>query len=72
MWKSKQLAYFYFLKYYSFLQAEKDCTRGIQLQPNNVKALWRRGVALVELGRIEEARNGTNVNIYKKKKCVCF
>ncbi|CAO3609230.1 unnamed protein product [Mucor hiemalis] len=45
-----------FLKTNSFLEAEKDCTRGIQLQPKNVKALWRRGIALRELGRINEAR----------------
>ncbi|CEP12726.1 hypothetical protein [Parasitella parasitica] len=30
--------------------------RGLQLQPRNVKALWRRGIALRELGRINEAR----------------
>lgn len=44
------------LKTNSFLEAEKDCTRGIQLQPKNVKALWRRGIALRELGRVIEAR----------------
>jgi Flp pilus assembly protein TadD len=41
-----------------FLEAEKDCTRGIELQPKNVKALWRRGIALRELGRISEAKRG--------------
>lgn len=40
------------------MEAEKDCSRGIQLQPKNVKALWRRGIALRELGRINEARKG--------------
>ncbi|GAA5816870.1 hypothetical protein MFLAVUS_010404 [Mucor flavus] len=45
-----------YLKINRFLEAEKDCTRGIQLQPKNVKALWRRGIALRELGRINEAR----------------
>ncbi|KAI8082578.1 uncharacterized protein B0P05DRAFT_537577 [Gilbertella persicaria] len=45
-----------YLKINSFLEAEKDCTRGLELQPKNVKALWRRGIALRELGRIEEAR----------------
>lgn len=47
--------------YHRFLEAEKDCTRGIQLQPKNVKALWRRGIALRELGRINEARRGTHI-----------
>lgn len=42
----------------SFLEAEKDCSRGLQLQPKNVKALWRRGIALRELGRMNEARKG--------------
>lgn len=45
-----------YLKTNRFLEAEKDCSRGIQLQPKNVKALWRRGIALRELGRINEAR----------------
>ncbi|GAN10168.1 RNA polymerase II-associated protein 3-like isoform X2 [Mucor ambiguus] len=44
------------LKTNSFLEAEKDCSRGLQLQPKNVKALWRRGIALRELGRMNEAR----------------
>lgn len=46
---------------FSFLEAEKDCTRGIQLQPKNVKALWRRGIALRELGRVNEARRGNEM-----------
>ncbi|KAF1799859.1 hypothetical protein FB192DRAFT_1388881 [Mucor lusitanicus] len=45
-----------YLKVNSFLEAEKDCSRGLQLQPKNVKALWRRGIALRELGRMNEAR----------------
>ncbi|CAO3650140.1 unnamed protein product [Mucor fragilis] len=45
-----------YLKTNSFLEAEKDCSRGLQLQPKNVKALWRRGIALRELGRMNEAR----------------
>ncbi|KAL7335862.1 hypothetical protein PS15p_201278 [Mucor circinelloides] len=45
-----------YLKTNSFLEAEKDCSRGLQLQPKNVKALWRRGIALRELGRHNEAR----------------
>ncbi|KAI9487597.1 MAG: hypothetical protein EXX96DRAFT_647232 [Benjaminiella poitrasii] len=45
-----------YLKVDNFLGAEKDCTRGIKLQPNNVKAYWRRGIALKGLGRINEAR----------------
>jgi Flp pilus assembly protein TadD len=48
------------IEIYRFLEAEKDCTRGLQLQPKNVKALWRRGIALRELGRINEARKGKN------------
>ncbi|KAL9542172.1 hypothetical protein MBANPS3_008747 [Mucor bainieri] len=45
-----------YLKTNSFLEAEKDCSRGLELQPKNVKALWRRGIALRELGRMNEAR----------------
>jgi Flp pilus assembly protein TadD len=45
------------------LEAEKDCSRGIQLQPKNVKALWRRGIALRELGRINEARKGNILDV---------
>ncbi|KAI9033862.1 hypothetical protein CLU79DRAFT_725900 [Phycomyces nitens] len=45
-----------YLKLNNYLEAERDCTRGLQLQPRNVKALWRRGTALRELGRLEEAR----------------
>ncbi|KAL0077072.1 hypothetical protein F4703DRAFT_1882038 [Phycomyces blakesleeanus] len=45
-----------YLKLKNYLEAEKDCSRGLQLQPCNVKALWRRGTALRELGRFEEAR----------------
>jgi hypothetical protein len=47
-----------FISLSSYLEAEKDCTQGICLQPKNVKALWRRGIARRELGRINEARKG--------------
>lgn len=41
-----------------YLEAEQDCTRGLNLHPTNVKALWRRGIARRALGRVTEARNG--------------
>ncbi|KAI8079809.1 uncharacterized protein BX664DRAFT_341510 [Halteromyces radiatus] len=44
------------LKLNNFLQAEHDCTKCLALQPNHVKALWRRGIALRSLGRSKEAR----------------
>lgn len=46
------------LKVKNFVDAEKDCNSGLELQPDNVKALWRRGIAKRELGRTEEARQG--------------
>ncbi|KAG0177103.1 hypothetical protein DFQ29_005239 [Apophysomyces sp. BC1021] len=49
------------LKLNKFLEVERDCTQGLQLQPQNVKALWRRGIALRELGRTEEARTDFKV-----------
>ncbi|KAF7720933.1 hypothetical protein EC973_005757 [Apophysomyces ossiformis] len=45
-----------YLKLNKFVEVERDCTQGLQLEPQNVKALWRRGIALRELGRPEEAR----------------
>lgn len=47
-----------YIKVKNFVDAEKDCSSGLDLQPNNVKALWRRGMARRELGRTEEARQG--------------
>ncbi|KAI9300982.1 hypothetical protein BJ944DRAFT_272160 [Cunninghamella echinulata] len=44
------------IKLNRFLAAEKDCTKCISLQPNHVKALWRRGIARSGLGRPDEAR----------------
>ncbi|CAO3625482.1 unnamed protein product [Cunninghamella echinulata] len=44
------------IKLNRFLAAEKDCTKCISLQPNHVKALWRRGIARSGLGRPNEAR----------------
>ncbi|KAI8342255.1 hypothetical protein BC941DRAFT_412269 [Chlamydoabsidia padenii] len=44
------------LKLKNYLQVEQDCTKCLGLQPNHVKALWRRGMALQALGRSKEAR----------------
>ncbi|CAO3609831.1 unnamed protein product [Cunninghamella blakesleeana] len=44
------------IKLNRFLQAEKDCSNCLLLQPNHVKALWRRGIARNSLGRPNEAR----------------
>ncbi|KAI9276936.1 hypothetical protein BDA99DRAFT_532027 [Phascolomyces articulosus] len=45
-----------YLKISKFLEAEQDCTNALKLHPKNLKAVWRRGVARRELGRIEDSR----------------
>ncbi|KAI8139949.1 hypothetical protein BJV82DRAFT_672047 [Fennellomyces sp. T-0311] len=45
-----------YLKLSKYAEAADDCTRALELQPMNIKALWRRGMARRELGRLEEAR----------------
>ncbi|CAG8595797.1 1298_t:CDS:2 [Ambispora gerdemannii] len=37
-------------------KAENDCTTGLQLHPDNVKALWRRGIARREQDKLKEAK----------------
>nr|KAJ3416570.1 RNA polymerase II-associated protein 3 [Polyrhizophydium stewartii] len=49
---NRALAY---LKMKRWTEAESDCTHGLSMQPKNVKALWRRGIARRELGKLEEA-----------------
>lgn len=38
------------------MEAVSDCNRAIELDPNYVKAYYRRGLALKELNDIAEAR----------------
>jgi len=45
--------------------AECDCTIGLMLHPDNIKALWRRGIARRELGKLNEAKEGNISYIYK-------
>jgi len=35
------------------------------LHPDNIKALWRRGIARRELGKLNEAKEGNISYIYK-------
>ncbi|GAB5355738.1 hypothetical protein AAMO2058_000231300 [Amorphochlora amoebiformis] len=44
-----------FLRQGHYVQALEDATRAVALQPTNVKALYRRGVAQMRLERWEEA-----------------
>jgi tetratricopeptide (TPR) repeat protein len=44
------------LKLQKWEDAELDCTVGLKLHPDNSKALWRRGIARRELGKLEEAK----------------
>ncbi|RHZ47464.1 hypothetical protein Glove_579g16 [Diversispora epigaea] len=44
------------LKLKNWVEAEIDCTRGLILHPDNPKALWRRGIARREIGKLEEAK----------------
>lgn len=39
-----------------FAEAERDSSSGLLLQPNHVKALYRRGIARKQLGKLTEAR----------------
>ncbi|RIA98520.1 hypothetical protein C1645_95935 [Glomus cerebriforme] len=45
-----------YLKLKNWENAEIDCTSGLILHPDNPKALWRRGIARRELGKLEEAK----------------
>ncbi|CAG8574620.1 15121_t:CDS:10 [Acaulospora morrowiae] len=47
-----------YLKLKKWIEAENDCTRGLLLHPDNVKALWRRGIARREMGKLGEAKKG--------------
>jgi hypothetical protein len=38
--------------------AERDCNTVLNLSPNNVKALFRRGQARVGMGKLLEAQKG--------------
>ena len=38
--------------------AERDCTRVLELSPNNVKALFRRSQAKIGMGNLTEAHKG--------------
>ncbi|CAG8434531.1 5341_t:CDS:2 [Diversispora eburnea] len=49
------------LKLKNWVEAEIDCTQGLILHPNNPKALWRRGIARRETGKLEESKKGSDV-----------
>ncbi|KAJ1677849.1 hypothetical protein EV182_005313, partial [Spiromyces aspiralis] len=35
-------------------EAIRDCSRGLELDPANIKALWRRGVARIRIGQWDQ------------------
>ncbi|KAJ2610521.1 Serine/threonine-protein phosphatase 5 [Coemansia sp. RSA 1365] len=45
------------LKLERFAEAVDSCSRGLVVEPNNVKALWRRGTANFGLGNLHEAKH---------------
>ncbi|CAG8681404.1 14430_t:CDS:2, partial [Cetraspora pellucida] len=45
-----------YLKLQKWVEAEDDCTTGLLLHPDNTKALWRRGIARRELGKLQDAK----------------
>jgi len=42
----------------SFKEAEQDCTKALELERNNLKAVWRRATARKELGLLDQAYEG--------------
>lgn len=44
------------LQNYSYDCAVENCTRALEIDPNNIKALYRRGTALVQLQEYERAK----------------
>ncbi|KIY66296.1 TPR-like protein, partial [Cylindrobasidium torrendii FP15055 ss-10] len=47
-----------YLKLSKYDDADRDCTRVLELKPNNAKALFRRGQARHATGRLHEADEG--------------
>ncbi|CAM0135120.1 Palmitoyl-protein thioesterase 1 [Umbelopsis sp. WA50703] len=45
-----------YLKLEKYAEAERDSSSGLSLQPNHVKALYRRGIARRQLDKLAEAR----------------
>ncbi|KAI8821101.1 uncharacterized protein EV422DRAFT_567428 [Fimicolochytrium jonesii] len=45
-----------YLKLNRFAEAEADCSQGLNSDPKNVKALWRRGIARRELKKLNLAK----------------
>lgn len=46
-----------YLKLFKYEDADRDCTKVLQLDAKNVKALWRRAQARREIGRLEDAED---------------
>ena len=44
------------MKLECFQEAERDCTFSLNIDPKNVKALWRRGISKRELGKFKESK----------------
>jgi hypothetical protein len=47
-----------FLKLQKWKEAEDDCHQCIELEPKNIKAFYRRGIAKREQGLLKEALSG--------------
>ncbi len=49
-----------YLKLGKFVEAERDCSQALEIDPSNVKALLRRGTARAYLARFREALDDFN------------
>jgi tetratricopeptide (TPR) repeat protein len=47
-----------YIKLNKFDLAIKDCTKALEIDPKNVKASWRRGIALRAIGQSGDAKRG--------------
>jgi tetratricopeptide (TPR) repeat protein len=47
-------------------EAEADATKALELSPQNLKALFRRGKARKELGKWDQARAGKDSSVVLK------
>ena len=49
-----------FFKLKRFAECEADCSAALAIDPKNIKAILRRGNCRAEMGKLQDAVNGTN------------